>query len=92
METISGYKINLPKRINCRVDVVHIGGKPYAALVDYLNNEILFLDRYNGQQTIGNLYKDFKWCAVNELPIDVFSFAPLPYPFKRLENIEYKSY
>ena len=94
MKTIFDKEISLPKRINCRIDLVHIGGKPYAALVDYSNHsegdKILYLDRYNGQQTIGNLYSEFKWMAANEMPIDTFSFAALPYPFRKIENVLYQ--
>ena len=90
MQTITDKKIKLPLRKNCRVDYINAGGHTYSCLIDYMNNETIYTEI--GIDGIGNLYHNFKFAAINELPINTASYLPLTHPFKQLENVLYSIY
>ena len=90
MTTISNKKVKLPLRKDCRVDNVFVGGRNYSCLVDYINNETIYTEL--GVAGIGNLYSNFKFAAINELPINTAHYLPLTHPFKQIENVNYCLY
>lgn len=72
---------------NCRVDYKEINGFRYSLLVDYLNND-RHLYYTAGVKQIKDLYGDFKFSALNELPIDNY---PLPFiNISKLDGLKYQ--
>ncbi len=91
-KTIFETAIELPPRKNCRIDNIYYKGTNWACLVDYYNNVTYHVK--SGVHSLTEVYSDFKYCALNECPIDNLSFFPLflTNEFKEIEGVKYNHY
>lgn len=88
-KTICDTKIELPLKKDCRIDNISYAGGNWACLVDYINNVVLFVSP--GYYSLHALFSDFKFAAINELPIN--NNQPfITLPFKEITGVKYSMY
>lgn len=87
MKTVFNHVVELPKMKECRVDYKQMFGKTYAFLVNQITNDSYYFE--SGTFTIKSLYSEFKYCCLNELPIDTISNT-IGVNIIQIENVKYR--
>lgn len=79
-------KKNIPLMKNCRVDYKYTAGSNWSLLIDFTNDNVLYTSP--GTLQLKTIYGDFKFAALNDLPIDNYNYLVIPQVTK-LEGLKY---
>jgi hypothetical protein len=84
-KTSSDSLLRLPKKKNMRVDYI----KGWSFLVDYTDgNDCVIYYEYD-IYPLSYMYAEFKFAALQKLPITAATWQPIPYPFKIIPGLCY---
>lgn len=78
--------MKLPLMKNCRVDYKYVVGSNWSVLIEFTTDKVLYTQC--GTRTLREIYSDFKFSAINQLPIDNFDYIVLP-PITKLDGLKY---
>lgn len=87
MRTNNGTQVEMPRMMDCRVDIKQVYGQSFSVLINFITDEALYI-RY-GTANISTMYKMFKFDILANLPIDNMPSSGLP-QISKLPNGTYQ--